>query len=475
MTDLLVGVDIGTTLLKVGVFDLAGNLVAGAKSECAPSYLPQGRVEIAAECWWAAFESSLAECLDAVERSTIRAVAVSSQAQTYVLLDEQGKALGPAASWLDTSGDAEGCARDLAGQDYYAHTGWAEPCDMLASCKLREHDKRRDAWTGAAHLLFADGYLLYRLAGEFAVSRNLAAMSGLYSMKQRGWWPEAAASARVPPALLPEVHDVGALVGSLDASLAEQWGVAEFPVVAGANDQTAAAMGAGLSRPGEVALGLGTALAAYQVIEPAAPFLASRPLRGPYVGGLHYQLELLNTAGAVLEWARELLAPEHSWEGLFADALTVEPGCGGLRVRPDFTDNRGAIAGLDLAKGGKHIFRAALEGIACAARRMLDDLAAPDTVRLTGGGSADDGWMQMIADISGRRIERVDERQAGLRGTALLAGHGAGLFDDVLEAARSLGQRITAFTPRKEHADVYDRVYADYLELRTSKGDLPCR
>jgi sugar (pentulose or hexulose) kinase len=235
------------------------------------------------------------------------------------------------------------------------------------------------------------------------------------------------------------------------------------------NDQTAAALGAGLCTQGDVTLGLGTALVAYQVIEPTAPPHPARLLRGPYVGGLAYQLALSSTAGAAVSWVREVLAPGVEADRLYSEALAVTPGCDGLRARPDFGDapgSSGGLFGLTLAHTRAHIFRAVLEGVACVAREKLDLLSAREPVRVTGGGSANDGWMQVLADVTGRTLERAEQPHAGLWGTALLAGQGAGLFGDVLHAVQSTRRAGRRFTPCRAHASVYARVFDDYVRLK---------
>jgi len=466
---LLVGVDIGTTRLKVGVFDVGGRMVSLAQRDCAPTYLRDGRVATEPEKWWRSFCECFGQCLEEVEGGDICAIAVSSQAQTYVLLDHEGNPLGPAVSWLDMRGDARGTSEELSGLDYYGHTGWACPGPVLAACKLRRLGGGKEGWASGTHLLFADGYLLYRLTGGFAVSRNLAAMSGLYSMKEDDWWPKALAAARVPREALPTIHEVGEAVGALDGSLAREWGVAEVPVVAGANDQTAAALGVGLCEAGEATLALGTALVLYQVILASALPANALPVRGPYPGGLHYQLMLCDTGCAVLEWARSVWSPGCPWEELFREALAVSPGCNGVRADPDFGSG-GGFSGLRLGHDRAHLFRALLEGLACAARFFMDALVVRDRLVVTGGGAENDGWMQMTADITGRELERLSDCRATLRGTALLAGRGAGILGEAACLGPRCGEGNTVFTPRKAYAKAYDEVYSDYLAMRERGG-----
>ena len=463
MSDLLVGVDIGTTNLKVGVFDAEGNLRALAVRDCALDRKPGGRLLADAERWMRDFEVAFGECLAAVDPAAIRAIGFSSQAQTYVFVDEAGKPLEPAVSWLDATGDAEGAAA-LAGEGFYAHAGWARVGPSLALCKLRRRASE-DTRSRAARLLFPEGFLACRLTGRMTVSRNIAAMSGLYSLPRRDWWPKALAAAGVEERLLPELRDFGEVIGSVQPSFCSRWKIGPVPVVAGANDQTAAALGAGLAGPGDAMLALGTAMVLYQVIPAATPPAASQPHRGEYPGGLHYQLGLWSTACAVLEWARGFLAPDAAWDDLFDEALRVPFGAEGLRACPEF-DRGGMLDGLALRHDRACVMRALIEGLACAARRLLDDLSVEGQVLVTGGGALHDGVVQLFADVVGRPLARVEEPQASVRGAAILAGAGAGVYPDVLAAARRLRKDGRVFLPSPDRRDACETLYRDFLALR---------
>ena len=467
--DLLVGVDIGTTQLKVGVFDANGVPRACAARPCAPEYGANGSVSVHPDVWWGAFSDAFAACLEALDPSAIRAIGVGSQAQTYVLLDAAGRPLGPAVSWLEESGDTGGLPGELSDEDVYFHTGLARPVPTLTRCKLRRFGDDPRAWSDVSRVVFADGMLMYRLTGRAAVSRNLASMAGLYSMQHGEWWAPAVEAARVPVRALPALCAMGEVVGDLRREIADELGLPVVPVVAGANDQTVAALGAGLAAPGDAMLGMGTALVLYQVIEADAGPSAGYPFRGPYPGGLHWRLALCSTAGAVLDWVRTVTGAGMEWDALFREALSAAPGAGGLRLDPNWdAATGGALTGLGLGHARRHVFRAALEGIACAAREEFEMLGVSGAVRATGGGSANDGWMQLLADVSGRTFERLDQPHVGLWGTAIMAGHGAGLFDDMLLTARAKAPPGRIFTARSGDRGVYERVYEDYRKMRTS-------
>ena len=465
---LLAAVDIGTTNLKVGLFTLTGQCRGTAQRVCSPQYLPDGRIQLEADVWWQAFSDSFEECLSGVDRSQVKAIGISSQAQTHVWIDSEGKAVTPAISWLDHGGDPAQVGEDLAGFNFYQHVGFASPSPAQALTKLKGRiGCPPEAVLSRHRLLFADGYLIHALTGSCAHSRNLAAMGGLYSMVLNDWWPEALASAKLPPEVLPCITDVGQVAGRLRHDLAQRWGVAGVPVVAGANDQTVAALGAGATQPGDASLGMGTAIVAYEVIPSDAPLATHRSIRGPYLGSYHYQLQVCATGGAVIDWARTQLLDQAPWDVFFRKVLEQPLGCEGLRFLPEV--GRGGAAtgqfwGLTPGHTRLHMGRAVLEGVACRIRTQFERMRQGGHVRVTGGGSQNTGWMQLLADITGRSLERLDQSQAGLWGTAIAAAHGAGLASDMLALAAQTRGSGVVFRPRTEMTARYQPPYRDIIE-----------
>jgi len=468
MGDLAAAVDIGTTALKVGVVTAAGEVVSTAEAECRPEYGADGTVRQDPEAWWDAFVRAFDQCLECVDRGRLRALAVSSQAQTFVWLDRRGRTLGKAVSWLEAADDPKPFVDLARSGAFYEHTGWPEPNPLLAVCKLAGRSRQQ----GAAGLVFADGWLLNRLAGRCCVNRNLAAMSGLYSMVLDDWWQAALDRTGLSREMLPELVETGAAVGVLRAEFARRFGIPQIPAAAGANDQTAAALGAGLAAAGESVLGLGTALVTYRVVEQCErrTDAACRPLRGPYPGGLRYELLVCSNAGPLLEWARRLAPGCRDWPEFFRTALSAPPGARGLRCHPEPGGRTAAVLdGITAAQGPGEVGRAVLEGLACIVRRQFECLEVESgEVRVCGGGARSPDWVQLIADVTGRDLRRLEQAHAGLLGTALCALCGAGLEPDVRTAVRKIAGRAagTVHRPAEDaRRKIYDAVYADVLAL----------
>ena len=466
MRDLLIGVDLGTTHLKLGIFDTDGELHAVSVRSTEPDHLPGGHVVVRPEEWWASFRDAMRECVGRVDAAAIRAIGISSQAQTFFLLDAEGACAGEAISWLDNSGDADGLAGEVPLQDCYTHTGLPHPLPALASAKLR--NLQSGTWDGARKIVFGDGFIIYRLTGRCAVSRNLAAMSGLYSMKDGAWWAPALKAARVPARVLPDPVEPGQPVAMLRAELCETCGIPIVPVVAGANDQTAAAVGLGLVSPGSAMLGMGTAFVAFQVIDGDAPAPSTLPFRGPYLNGLHWQLAYSDNAGGTMNWARRTLAGGCSWDDFYSQAVQTAGRHDGLHFDPDLTDLESFRLQGQQPELRQQMLRAVVESAACTARRLLDELGVEGAVRAAGGASRNDAWMQMLADATGRPIERLDQPHAGIWGTALMAGRGAGIFPDVLAAAGRTRRAGHIIQPRSHLRGFYDLVYRNHMIYRKS-------
>jgi sugar (pentulose or hexulose) kinase len=165
----------------------------------------------------------------------------------------------------------------------------------------------------------------------------------------------------------------------------------------------------------------------------------------------------------VIEWARNVFTTDTDWDRFFDLALEAEPGADGLRMRPDFSSRAGGeLTRLSLHHHTSEIIRAVLEGVASAARAKLGELAAPEVCFATGAASANDRWMQVMADVSGRTVRPLLQSQTGLWGTALAAGAGAGIYDDVLAAARKHRRVRAQFEPDPALRDTYDEVYEEY-------------
>ncbi len=492
---LLLGLDVGTTSVKAGLFDAAGRQLAADAREYRLSHPAPDRVEIDAEIWWASAVTAVRGVLTApgVDPRAVAAMAVSSQGETVVSVDDDGRPLGPALVWLDNRASAE--ARELSGRFpsalVYDRTGIPDVNPTWTAAKLLWWRRNEPAmFRGAARFVLVEDFMLRRLTGRFVTEGGIACTTMLFDIRTGAWWPEMLDAVGVGPERLPEVAAPASIVGGLTSAAADVLGLpAGLPVVAGGMDQGAGAVGVGNTGSGVVSESTGGAL----TVQAAVARHGGDPTRQTPVyvhsaPGLYLYCPVCPTGGMALTWFRDQLgaleAERASREGrsaydlLTALAADVPPGSDGLTMLPHLAgafspeyvpSARGAFIGITLAHTRGHFVRAVLEAVAFMLRRnleLLERAGAPATeIRSHGGGARSDLWNQVKADACGLPVVTLEGEDAAVRGDAMLAGVAVGAFRDLAAADAALVATSARFEPDAATRQAYDDAYGRYIRL----------
>jgi xylulokinase len=462
-----VGIDLGTSAVKVLVQDPEGRTLARA-SRPYPTAAPRpGWSEQSPEDWWSATCEALREAI-AASGAPVRSVGLSGQLNGFVLLGADGAALGPAVIWLDLRGEAE--ARGIAATlDVEGLTGNA----LSAICvlpKLRWLQRHRpEVLDRTARVLLVKDWLLMRLTGEVATDPSDAASTGMARQDGTAWEPGLVAMAGVGEDRLPPIRPSVAVGGQVTREAAAATGLPlGTPVAVGAGDVAALAVGCGIVAPGRVAITLGTA---GHVVAPATqvgPVAGLGLWRIPHaLPGASLLLGLIMSGGLSLAWLRQVLAagrkpPDFALlERLAGEAppgsrgVTFLPFLEGAATPHRRPDARGAFEGLSSAHGAGDLVRAVMEGVAFNAVECVEALRAArcraDEIRVAEGGTQSALWCGILAAAVGRPVIRVAERDTSAAGAALIgraAQEGASLAD-IADEACVLGDR---FDPPMERA-----------------------
>lgn len=474
------GLDIGGTGVKAGVVDRDGNLLGFAQRGAIPEIPAAGQAQIAIEAIEQAARASVREAV-AAAGVPIRAMAVSSQGQTFVALDAGDRPLHPAILWYDSRAarQAEALQQALV---QYAGEAECPQINAIASVAkilwLREHDPSH-ADRAARYLLLPD-YLTYRLGGQAVTDPNTAASTGLCRSGAEVYYAPALAAAGLTTAQLAKIQAAGTPIGTLRSAAADAWGLSpETLLVTGTNDQYAGALGAGNCRPGIVSATTGTCLALVTLTEtapcpcPPGLFGGVFPLK-PY----RFVLAYSKTAGIVLDWFRREFAPSVSPAEMDRLAEQVPIGCHGLTALPHFDGMispipnaamRGVFSGLTLGHGRDAMYRALMESIAFCLRENLEALQCAGlelgVLRAIGGAAKSKIWLQMQADVSGMPVEQPLITEAAVVGAALLAATGCGDFESIADGSRNMVRIQSVFHPRPQSRQPYDAAYCAYRRL----------
>lgn len=492
---LLLGLDVGTTSVKVGLFDVDGRQLAAAGREYQLAHPAPDHVEIDPEIWWAAAVETVraAVATPGVDAARIAAIGVSSQGESVTAVDDDGRAIGPALVWLDNRAAAE--ARELEDRFgnalVYERTGVPDVNPTWTAAKLlwwRRHEPAR--FRDAARFVLVEDFMLRRLTGRFVTDGGIQCTTMLFDIRERSWWTPMLEAVGVGPERLPEIVAPGSVVGTLTTAAAEALGLpAGLPVVAGGMDQGAGAVGVGNIGGGMISESTGGALTIQAAVDRHGGDPSGRtPVYLHSAPGMYLYCPVCPTGGMALTWFRdEFGAPEteraaaqgRSGYDLLTDlAATVQPGCDGLTMLPHLAGAfspeyepaaRGVFAGFTLAHRRGHFVRAVLEAVAFMLRRNLELLAGAGAhateVRAHGGGVRSSLWNQVKADVCGLPIVTLAGEDAAVRGDAMLAGVAVGAFADLAAAERALVITGARFEPDPATRAAYDDAYDRYVRL----------
>ncbi|MDR1439805.1 MAG: hypothetical protein LBJ10_07305, partial [Clostridiales bacterium] len=305
----ILSVDIGTSMVKAGLFTPQMAMLACARAEYRLD-TGGGLVELDAGTYFNAFREGVAR-LPAELLARVGAIGVASQGETLVAVGGDGQPLAPAIVWLDSRAEAQAgqLRQSLDSRAFYSRTGLPGIGGSLPLAKLLWLRQRRpEIYKKTACFLLAEDYMLYRLCGRLCTEKSVQCSTGYFDITRAdGWWGEALEAAGVGAGKLPELLEPGQVAGRLLPGAARALGLkAGIPVCTGAMDQTAAALAAGCNRVGRVAESTGTALVAAAYTR-APAFSAARPVtvyRHALPGAFLY-IPIGNTGGMALKWFRD--------------------------------------------------------------------------------------------------------------------------------------------------------------------------
>lgn len=480
----VLGLDVSTTATKAFLVDEAGAVVGHGAAEYGVDAPRPGWSEQDPREWWDAARGAVTMALAAgpTPPADVRAIGLTGQMHGAVLLDARGDVLRPAILWNDQRSVAEcdlirqriGVARLLATTGNDALPGFT------ASKLLWVERHEPEIWRRIAHILLPKDYIRYRLTGAFATDKADGSGTQLFDLPVRDWSTVMLAALEIDPAWLPETFEGPEVTGALSEATAAAIGLPPgLPVVAGAGDQAANAVGVGAVTSGITALSLGTSGVVFAstdrpVIEPhgrVQAFCHAVP------GRWHMMSVMLSAAGS-LRWFRDTLAPGEPYGDLAASADGVAAAADGLFFLPYLDGERsphpdplarGAFVGLSTGHDRRHMVRAVLEGVAFGLRDGLDLMVAagvprPSEIRASGGGLASPVWRQILADVLDATLATPSTTEGAAFGAATLATVAAGWYTDLPAAVGALVRPTPAASPGPARA-AYRAAHAGYRDL----------
>lgn len=298
-------------------------------------------------------------------------------------------------------------------RDFGRHSSFGSLVPPLQLCQLRQLRETQPGSLAADNVVVClPTYLVHRWCGSAVIDENLAAMSGLYSLALRAWWPAALRLCGLLSSQLPQVCPIGGVAGRTNVGAASFGLPRGIPVILAGNDQTAGACAAHLDENHGLLVTLGTAQAAY-ICTDRMPRPHANLFRGPFPGQKFYRMAADSCGGSVINWAKTVIAGCETDKDFFALAAKSSPGCRGLAFAPNVDDSKGDWNNLGFHHTPADFARSVLE---CLTRRM-SGLVRQLGVRLermpvfvAGGGSENPLWVRMLSDTLGVKLKIAEGR-----------------------------------------------------------------
>lgn len=483
----LIGIDVGSSSVKVGACSEEGQLIAVASHDLTPLHPAPGLWETDPEDIWQATCKGMRSLMaqDVARRDPPKAVAISASGRENFPADAQGNPLGNGIMGADTRG----------GEFEIPPAGGPVPEPWCLSCgHLRERMDpvfRLEWWRKyhpelmekAKYFFGWIDFLTFRMTGRAVMDQSTVSRYMVYDLQTMDWAADRVAAYKISSDMLPEVLPWGSVIGELKPEVAEDWGLPSGVVVAqGCHDLNCAAYGAGVYEVGTVCLVSGS----YENILIPTDKLptASMLLKGlsampqPCEAGLSV-IAVHPTGNAVLNWARDLagISIEAVEETLQDGDLGPSPVIavpylsGSMTLWEDGRKARGGLIGLTLATSKTDVIRAFMESIAYDTVNTLammgDEGVEVNRIRITGGGARSSWWTQLKADMTNRPIEVVEHPEPGTLGAALLAGLAIGVYDDMEEISKTYSGTRSVYTPRPDRAALHQERLETYRKLMT--------
>lgn len=494
--DILIGIDLGTSSTRVVAFDLDGRALA-ASAHAYPMASPKPTwAEQDPDLWVEAAFKGLREVCAAIDSSRVGGVSFSGQMHGSVFLDAEDRVIRPALLWCDgrTAAQCQSAMETVGRKKFLsviknpALTSFTLPKLLW----LRDAEPRN--FKRLRTVLLPKDYVRFRLTGVKAMEVSDGAGTAMMEVGKKRWATKILETLGLDPAVLPPLIESIDLAGAVTAEASLATGLPEgTPVIAGAGDQPAGAIGVGVVEEGQLMIGIGTSGVVFAPTKTATldptMALATFDHAAP---GVSYLMGCILSAGGALQWHRNTLCGEevaraaggaeppgtNAYDLMLRAADAVPPGCEGLAFLPylmgersphNDPDARGAFIGLTLTHTRAHMTRAVVEGVCFALR---DCLAAAQAlglqikeVRATGGGARSPIWMQTLADILGVKVNCVDNPEGPALGAAILAGVGTGLYPSFAAAVSRAVGKGASYKPSPKRRKDYDAAHAKFRAL----------
>lgn len=483
---LYIGIDLGTSAVKLLLMDQDGKILNIVSKEYL-QYFPQpGWSEQNPEDWWSGVVTGLKELISVEQKSQVAGISFGGQMHGLVVLDEQDEVIRPAILWNDGR-SAEECQylNETIGTDRLsqytaniAFPGFTAPKLLW----MKKHEP--DYFARICKIMLPKDYIAYRLTGVHATDVSDASGMLLLDVKTKLWSEEMIAICGIKKEQLAFIYESYEVIGNLKKEAAEELGLSQtVKVAAGAGDNAAAAVGTGTVGEGSCNISLGTS---------GTVFISSRQFRADSQNALHafahadggyHLMGCMLSAASCNKWWMDSILESGDYAGeqskikkLGQNHVYFLPYLMGERSPHNNPNARGIFIGMTMDTTREDMTLAVLEGVAFALRDSLEAAKALgiriERTTICGGGAKSPLWIKIIANIFNIMVDIPENEEGPALGGAILAAVACGEFKSVEDAAEKLAGSVNTVEPDPELAAAYDERYRKFTAIYPAVRDL---
>ncbi|AVH75398.1 xylulokinase [Weissella koreensis] len=490
MEELVLGVDLGTSAVKVSAVSRNGKIVAQRSFDYPLSQPKPGFSEQNPEDWVNGTTVAIVELIlkDGIDVEAIKGISYSGQMHGLVLLDQNKQVLRPAILWNDTRTSQQ--TQEIADKmgDEFINITRNKALEGFTLPKIlwvKENEPK--IFAAAQTFVTPKDYLRYRMTGKLAMEISDAAGTVMLDVAKGDWSTEIQASFDLPASFFPPIIQGVESAGYISESHSLFSGLnTNTQVFGGAADNAAGAIGSAILKPNMVWSSIGTSGVVLKYEDNAeVDYHGKIHFFNHAIPNKYYSMGVTLAAGHSLNWFKNRFAPEEDFNDLVASAKKSTVGANGLLFTPYIVgertpyadgDIRGSWLGIDSMHQRYDFVRSVLEGIIFSFKDIFEIYEAAgthfDTVIASGGGAKSALWLQIQADIFNKKVIVLENEQGPGMGAAILAAVGLGWFESVEQAAEQFASFGQVYEPNAENVAKYAQIYPIYKQIYQQTSDI---
>ena len=483
MEKYVLGIDLGTSAVKVSCLDQYGKIKV-QKSISYPILMPEnGYREQDPEIWVKATVECIQKIIKEIGKdSPIDGLSFSGQMHSLVLLDKNYCVIRPAILWNDARSEEEAnYINDCFGQEIVKITGNKAVAGFTLPKLLWIKKNERENYNRIAFLLMPKDYVRYRLTGKINMDLSDATGTLMLNIEKNTWSKRILDYFKIPLGICPSLVNSTEFIGYPLKEICDKTGLqVNTKIFAGAGDNAAAAVGAGIYDSNNILCSIGTSgVVLSDERKPHEPYEGSIQMEHHAIENRYYSMGVTLSAGDSLNWFKKTLCPDLSFDQIIEKASQSPIGSNHLLFSPylsgeraPYSDSyiRGSFIGLSQTTSMSDFCRAVIEGITFSLKDLINiyesNYKKINKIISIGGGAKSQFWLQIQADIFQKEIICLKNEQGPGIGAAMIAAMGCRWFDDWESCINSfVTYKRDAVKPNESSANVYDKIYGIYRKM----------